>query len=104
MFFVVVRGRLNLKGKVVKAGNGDIKPSESLLGWRMTVRVDDQPPLATENCETGMCYFDVAKSKKLLRQFRRGRSARILIMGSGSRVLFDGEITLIGFTAAFRRY
>ncbi len=70
----------------------------------MTVKVDDQAPLSTENCETGMCYFDVAKSKKLLRQFRRGRSARILILGSGSQVLFDDEITLIGFTAAFRRY
>lgn len=70
----------------------------------MTIAVDENEPVAADNCATGSCHFEAKKSKKLLRQFRKGQIAKIEIMGEGPDRLFDGTITLLGFTAAYQRY
>lgn len=70
----------------------------------MTVAVDDQEPVTADSCATGSCHFKAKKSKVLLRQFRKGKFAKIMILGEAAAPLFDGTITLLGFNAAYQRY
>ncbi len=67
----------------------------------MTIRVDDKVALSADSCETGLCYFKAEKSATLLRQFTRGNKAYVVIEGTHRSIFFDGEITLVGFSAAF---
>lgn len=81
-----------------------IVQSEGLDFQRMAVTVDDKDTLEADRCEVGVCFFEAQKSHKLIRLFRKGKAAHVLIEAAGSRVLFDAELTLTGFTAAYRRY
>jgi len=69
----------------------------------LTVRVDDRDAIEADNCDIGLCYFEVEKSKKLLKQFRKGRRARISILDDSFDTVLDTEITLRGFTASYAK-
>ena len=64
----------------------------------LTIRVDDRDAI-----EADMCYFEIEKSKILLKQFRNGRRARISILDDRFDTVLDTEITLRGFTASFAK-
>ncbi len=81
-----------------------IAQSDGLGFGRMVVTVDGKDVLEADRCEVGMCFFEERKSHKLIRLFRKGKTAHVLIEDLGSRTLFDAELTLTGFTAAYRRY
>ncbi|MEM7173372.1 MAG: invasion associated locus B family protein [Pseudomonadota bacterium] len=70
----------------------------------MTIRVDDLDPVPADHCQKAFCYYEKEKSHQLIRQFKRGRIAQILIEDQKSGVLFQTEITLMGFSAAFGMY
>jgi invasion protein IalB len=78
--------------------------SETVPFGALKVQVDDEAPLKADSCEDGVCYFEAEKSRLLLQQFRSGRSAHIVIDAPDGRNLFDADITLIGFTAAYKLY
>jgi len=68
------------------------------------VKVDDEDAMKADNCIDGICYFEAEKSRLLLRQFRGGRTAHVTINDRQGRPLFDAPITLMGFSAAYKRY
>ena len=78
--------------------------SEQQSFGALTVQVDDEKPVEADNCVDGICYFEVDKSRLLLRQFRSGRAAHITIHDRQGAELFDSDITLMGFSAAYKRY
>ena len=78
--------------------------SEGAPFRRMSVRVDEETPINADRCEEGMCFFKAGKSKKLVQLFRKGKTAFIMIEGPDRIRLFDAEITLYGFTSAYKRY
>ena len=69
----------------------------------LTIRVDDRDAIEADICEIGLCYFEIEKSKILLKQFRKGRRARISILDDRFDTVLDTEITLRGFTASFAK-
>ncbi len=69
-----------------------------------TVKVDKKDPVQADECDIGLCYFELEKSRLLLRQFRKGYSARISVTGEDSELLLDKEITLLGFSAAYAKF
>ena len=69
----------------------------------LTIRVDDRDAIEADKCDIGLCYFEVEKSKRLLKQFRKGRRARISILDDRFDTVLDTEITLRGFTASFAK-
>lgn len=78
--------------------------SEGAPFRQMTVKVDDEPPLDADRCDDGMCFFEASKSRKLVQLFRKGAKALVMIEGPEAPRLFDAEITLSGFTSAYKRY
>ena len=70
----------------------------------LTIRVDDRDAIEADNCDVGLCYFEIEKSKRLLKQFRKGRRARISILDDRFDTVLDTEITLRGFTASYARH
>lgn len=78
--------------------------SEEAKFGRLSVKVDDEGALEADSCDDGICYFETEKSSQLLRQFRGGRAAHIVIDGPDGQTLFDSEITLMGFSAAYKLY
>ena len=69
----------------------------------LTIRVDDRDSIEADKCDIGLCYFEIEKSKILLKQFRKGRRARISILDDRFDIVLDTEITLRGFTASFAK-
>jgi hypothetical protein len=81
-----------------------IAQSEGADFRRMVMTVDGKDILEADRCEAGMCFYEAGKSHKLIRLFRKGNTAHVLIEGVGGEVLISEELTLAGFTAAYRRY
>jgi hypothetical protein len=75
-----------------------IAQSEGADFQRMVMTVDGKDVLEADRCEAGMCFYEAGKSHKLIRLFRKGKT------GVGGGVLINEELTLTGFTAAYRRY
>ena len=69
----------------------------------LTIRVDKKDAIEADECEIGWCYFEAEKSRRLLKQFRKGRRARISILDRDLDIILDTEITLRGFTASYAR-
>lgn len=70
----------------------------------LTIRVDKEDPIEADECGVGLCFFQVEKSRVLLRQFRKGRRARISIVDDGLDFILDKNITLRGFSATFAKH
>ncbi len=86
-------------GKSPLVVSGDEQRFSSLTIW-----VDDRDAIEADKCEIGLCYFEVEKSKRLLKQFRKGRRARISILDDRFDTVLETEITLRGFTASFAKH
>lgn len=69
-----------------------------------TIKVDKEDPVQADECEVGMCYFKLEKSRLLLRQFRKGRRARVSIIDDALEFILDQEVTLRGFSATYAKY
>ncbi len=69
----------------------------------LTIRVDDKDAIVADQCDIGWCYFEAEKSGKLLKQFRKGRRARVSILDDRLDTILDTVITLRGFTASYAR-
>jgi invasion protein IalB len=67
----------------------------------LTIRVDDKDAIAADECDVGWCYFEAEKSGRLLKQFRKGRRARVSILDDRLDTILDTEITLRGFSASY---
>ena len=70
----------------------------------LIIQVDDKDTIEADECDVGWCYFKAEKSGKLLKQFRRGRRARISILDHRLESILDTEITLRGFTASYAKH
>jgi invasion protein IalB len=70
----------------------------------LTVKVDKEDPVEADQCDVGICYFEVEKSRLLLRQFRKGRRARISIINDQLDFILDSDITLRGFSASYAKH
>lgn len=68
---------------------------------RTVVTVDDNDPMEADECEPGACYFADEAAEALLRQFRKGGAARVVVTGPDAQVFLDKTITLRGFSKAF---
>ena len=77
---------------------------EELKFAATTIKVDKEDPVQADECEVGMCYFDLDKSRLLLRQFRKGRRARVSIINDALEFILDQEVTLRGFSATYAKY
>jgi hypothetical protein len=77
---------------------------EELKFAATTIKVDQEDPVQADECEVGMCYFDLDKSRLLLRQFRKGRRARVSIIDDALEFILDQEVTLRGFSATYAKY
>ncbi len=69
----------------------------------LIIQVDDEDAIEADQCDVGWCYFEAEKSGLLLKQFRKGRRARISILDDRLDTILDTEITLRGFTASFAK-
>ncbi|MEE8189092.1 MAG: invasion associated locus B family protein [Kiloniellales bacterium] len=74
-------------------------PEDEFSG--LAIQVDDRKPLKAGKCETGMCYFDLKNSSTLLKQFKKGRAARISVTARGSKLILDKTISLSGFSRIY---
>ncbi len=77
---------------------------EGLKFAATTIKVDREDPVQADECEVGMCYFELEKSRLLLRQFRKGRRARISIIDDALEFILDQEVTLRGFSATYAKF
>lgn len=77
---------------------------EELKFAATTIKVDKEDPVQADECEVGMCYFKLEKSRLLLRQFRKGRRARVSIIDDALEFILDQEVTLRGFSATYAKY
>ena len=77
---------------------GDEQKFSSLI-----IRVDDKDAVEADECDVGWCYFEAEKSGRLLKQFRKGRRARVSILDHRLDTILDTEITLRGFTASYAK-
>ena len=77
---------------------------EELKFAATTIKVDKEDPVQADECEVGMCYFKREKSRLLLRQFRKGRRARVSIINDALEFILDQEVTLRGFSATYAKY
>jgi hypothetical protein len=77
---------------------GDEQEFSSLI-----IRVDDKDAIEADECDVGWCYFEAEKSGRLLKQFRKGRRARVSILDQRLDTILDTEITLRGFTASYAK-
>jgi hypothetical protein len=78
--------------------------SEQAKFGALTVQVDDKDSLEADSCTDGVCYFEADKSRLLIKQFRGGRKAHVVIDAPDGQTLFDSDITLMGFSAAYKLY
>ncbi len=69
----------------------------------LIIQVDDKDAIEADECDIGWCYFEAEKSGRLLKQFRKGRRARISILDDRLDTILDTVITLRGFTASFAK-
>ena len=69
----------------------------------LIIRVDDKDAIAADQCDVGWCFFEAEKSGRLLKQFRKGRRARVSILDDRLDTILDTEITLRGFTASYTK-
>jgi invasion protein IalB len=69
----------------------------------LIIQVDDKDAIEADECDIGWCYFEAEKSDRLLKQFRKGRRARVSILDDRLDTILDTEITLRGFTASFAK-
>lgn len=69
----------------------------------LIIQVDDKDAIEADECDIGWCYFEAEKSDRLLKQFRKGRRARISILDDRLDTILDTVITLRGFTASFAK-
>ena len=69
----------------------------------LIIKVDEKDAIEADVCEVGWCYFESEKSGRLLKQFRKGRRARISILNHRLETILDTEITLRGFTASYAK-
>ncbi len=69
----------------------------------LIIRVDDKDAIEADECDVGWCYFEAEKSGRLLKQFRKGRRARVSILDRRLDTILDTEITLRGFTASYAK-
>ena len=105
-----IHTRFNDKDFLFYFARGPVGPvpfiahADNLHFSKMTVSVDDKAPLEADSCEIEICYYDRKKSRTLIKQFTRGQSAKIIILGPDGITHFDGTITLIGFSSAYKRY
>jgi hypothetical protein len=77
---------------------GDEQEFSSLI-----IRVDDKDAIEADECDVGWCYFEAEKSGRLLKQFRKGRRARVSILDHRLDTILDTEITLRGFPASYAK-
>ncbi len=77
---------------------------EELKFTGTTIKVDREDPVQADKCSVGMCYFELAKSRLLLRQFRKGRRARVSIIDDALEFILDQEVTLRGFSATYAKF
>ncbi len=77
---------------------------EELKFAATTIKVDREDPVQADKCDVGMCYFELEKSRLLLRQFRKGRRARVSIIDDAFEFLLDQEVTLRGFSATYAKF
>lgn len=70
----------------------------------LTIKVDKKDQVQADKCDVGMCYFELEKSRLLLRQFRKGRRARVSIVDDKLEFILDKDITLRGFSAAYSKF
>jgi len=77
---------------------------EELKFAATTIKVDREDPVQADKCNVGMCYFELEKSRLLLRQFRKGRRARVSIIDDALEFLLDQEVTLRGFSATYAKF
>lgn len=66
----------------------------------ITVVVDKNSPLSSQDCEDAACFFDAAASGTLMKQFRKGFRVKVRIGIGGGEVIFDRVLSLRGFSAA----
>ncbi len=71
---------------------------------KLTIRTDDNDAIEADQCDVGWCYFEAEKSGTLLKQFRKGRRARVSILDHRLDTILDAEITLRGFMASYARH
>ncbi len=69
-----------------------------------TIKVDREDPVRADVCDVGMCYFELEKSQLLMRQFQKGRRARVSIINNDLDFILDQDITLRGFSAAYAKF
>lgn len=69
-----------------------------------TIFVDDKDPIQADQCEIGLCYFLQEKSTELLKQFKRGKKARLKLIMDGDETLLNKEISLRGFSVAYAKF
>jgi invasion protein IalB len=77
---------------------------EALKFAGTTIKVDREDPVQADKCDVGMCYFELEKSRLLLRQFRKGRRARVSIIDDALEFILDKEVTLRGFSATYAKF
>ncbi len=77
---------------------------EELKFTATTIKVDREDPVQADECEVGMCYFELEKSRLLLRQFRKGRRARVSIIDDALEFILDQEVSLRGFSATYAKF
>ena len=77
---------------------------EELKFGATTIKVDREDPVQADKCDVGMCYFELEKSRLLLRQFRKGRRARVSIIDNVLEFILDKEVTLRGFSATYAKF
>jgi len=65
-----------------------------------SIQVDDKEPLETTSCDAGMCYFAPPESTELIEQFKKGRSARVVIRVAEGDSTVELLIPLTGFSKA----
>lgn len=90
------RGR---SGPIPLVAQGENLPFSEMVVW-----VDDQSPVKADHCRDSLCYYEKEKAHRLIRQFKRGKSATVQITGPENHIVFQQDITLMGFTAAFGMY
>jgi|GEM_PF-5057904 len=70
----------------------------------IVITVDDKEPVTSSGCEPDLCFFDKNPSATLLKQFRQGKEASMVVLGDQDEQILEQLITLLGFSAAYGQY
>ncbi len=88
-----------------ESGKSSLVVAGDELGFSgMTIKVDRKDPMQTDRCDATLCYFELEQSRVLLKQFKRGQSARVSITDGALQLILDRDITLRGFSAAYAKF